>query len=178
VVVLSTAVLQYREVDRLLQRQDAAAPLKPGVEAPRLGVERLGGGPVIGRVDLADRVVIVSFWASWCVPCRAEMPEIVRFVDEWNRDTERARDALFVAVNLGEDPRDIRSITEDPLYRDVIFGLDPDGEAAARWKASALPATFIIGPDGAVLDIIRGYDPKLGLRLHGVLRKHRSGPAP
>jgi len=176
-IVLSTAVLQYREVDRLLQRQDAAVPLRPGTEAPLLETERLGGGPVIAREDLADRVVVLSFWASWCLPCRAEMPELARFVDEWNHDTRRARDALFVAVNLGEDPDDIRSITENPLYRNVVFGLDPDGEAAARWKASALPSTFVIGPEGTVLDVIRGYDPHVDLRLQGVLRKHRNGGA-
>jgi len=172
-IVLLTAVLQYREVDRLLQRQDAAVPLQRGTEVPLLGVERLGGGPMIGREDLADRVVVVSFWASWCLPCRAEMPELARFVDDWNQDPQRAREALFVAVNVGEDPDDIRSITEDPLYGSVLFGLDPDGEAAARWKASSLPSTFVVGPDGTVLDVIRGYDPHVDLRLQGVLRKHR-----
>jgi thiol-disulfide isomerase/thioredoxin len=172
-IVLSTAVLQHREIDRLLQRQDAAVPLQRGTEVPPLGVERLGGGPAIGGEDLADRVVVVSFWASWCLPCRAEMPELARFVDNWNEDPRRARDALFVAVNLGEDPADIRSVTEDPLYESVIFGLDPDGEAAARWKAAALPSTFIVGPDGTVLDVIRGYDPHVGLRLQGVLGKYR-----
>jgi len=172
-VALSTAILQYREVNRLLERGESGVPLKPGVEAPLLEVERLGGGAVIGRKDLADRVVVVAFWASWCLPCRAEMPELARFVDEWNRDAERSRDALLVAVNLGEDPEAIRGITEDPLYKNVMFGLDPDGEAAARWKAAALPSTFVLGPEGTVLDVIRGYHPNLDLRLHGVLRKHR-----
>jgi thiol-disulfide isomerase/thioredoxin len=172
-IVLSTAVLQYREIDRLLQRQDATVLLQRGIEAPLLGVERLGGGPVIGREELADRVVVLSFWASWCLPCRAEMPELARFVDDWNQDPQRAHEAQFVAVNVGEDPDDIRSITEDPLYGSVMFGLDPDGEAAARWRASSLPSTFVVGPDGTVLDVIRGYDPHVELRLQGVLRKHR-----
>jgi len=172
-IVLSTAVLQYREIDRLLQRQDAAVPLQLGTEAPLLRVERLRGGPVIGREDFADRVVVLSFWASWCLPCRAEMPELARFVNDWNQDPQRVREALFVAVNVGEDPDDIRSITENPLYGSVLFGLDPDGEAAVRWKAAALPSTFVVGPEGTVLDVIRGYDPHVDLRLQGVLSKVR-----
>jgi thiol-disulfide isomerase/thioredoxin len=176
-VVLSTAVLQYREVGRQLERLNAAEPLEPGVEAPLLDVERLGGGDAIGRQDLADRVVIVAFWASWCVPCRAEMPELARFVNEWNRDPDRSRDALLVAVNVGEDPEEIRSITEDPVYLDVVFGLDRDREAAARWRANALPSTFVIGPDGKIVDVIRGYGPNLDLRLTGVLRQHRTRSA-
>jgi hypothetical protein len=82
-----------------------------------------------------------------------------------------------LAVNVGEDPEQIRSITEDPLYRDVVFGLDRDGKAAARWRAEMLPSTFVVGPDGKILDVIRGYGPRLNLRLGGVLRKHRTGSA-
>jgi thiol-disulfide isomerase/thioredoxin len=173
-VVLTTGGLQVRQVSRLLDRQDTGIALEPGTAAPVLGVARLDGGGRIGRDDLAGRVVIVTFWASWCLPCRAEMPELVRFVDEWNRDAARTHDALLVAVNLQEDPEDIRSLTDDPLYRRVLFGLDPEGDAAGRWRASALPSTFVLDPDGIVLDAIRGYEPGVRLRIRGALGKHRT----
>ncbi len=174
VVVLSTAVLQYRLVEHLLDRQDATRGLEPGSPAPALEAARPDGS-VLRLTDLADRVVILSFWATWCLPCRVEMPELAEFVETWNSDPNTTKDVVFVAVNVGEQLDDIVPFTEDPVFGDVVFALDPEGEVAERWKVFGYPATFVVEPDGNVLDAVRGYDPGLAFRIRGVLKSYRTG---
>ena len=99
------------------------------------------------RVDLRDlrgRVVLVNFWATWCEPCRAEMPSLERL-----RTRLRGRPFEILAVNHGESGAKIAEFVQrERLTLPVL--LDPDEIASADWKAKGLPMTFLVDARGTV----------------------------
>ncbi|HTM60907.1 MAG TPA: TlpA disulfide reductase family protein [Burkholderiales bacterium] len=123
----------------------SAAELKPweGGATPPLAVEDLKGK----SHDLAEykgKVVLVNFWATWCEPCRAEMPSIDRL-----RDSLKGKPFEVVAVNMAEPLSRIEKFSETmslsfPLLR------DRDGSVGKTWKAKLLPASYLIGRDGRI----------------------------
>lgn len=105
------------------------------------------------EVDLArqrGKVVLVNFWATWCEPCRAEMPSLDRL-------RERFADEGFVilAVNVDEPEQRIRNFLERvPVGFEIL--LDPGMRATRAWNARILPASFLLGRDGRVRYAVRG----------------------
>jgi len=122
-----------------------AQELKPwaGVITPALELPDLEGKPH-RLADYRGRVVLVNFWATWCVPCREEMPSIERL-----RASLQGRPFTVLAVNLAEPESRIRKFLEAvPVSFPVL--LDRNAQTAKAWQARVLPATFIVGPDGVV----------------------------
>ena len=113
----------------------------PGRPAPALKLADLDGKPG-DLAELKGKVVVVNFWATWCPPCRREMPSL-----------ERLRKALpevvVLAVDVGEDVDTVFSFTGtlDPAPEFAIL-LDRDSAAMQAWKVKGLPSTFVVGPDG------------------------------
>ena len=90
------------------------------------------------------KVVLVNFWATWCEPCKEEMPSIERL-----RKSLGDRRFAVLAVNLAEpDARVQAFLAKVPVGFPVL--MDRDAAAARAWKARMLPATFIVGADGRV----------------------------
>jgi len=90
------------------------------------------------------KVVLINFWATWCEPCKDEMPSIERL-----RRSLEGRPFAVLAVNLAEpDSRVQRFLREVPLGFPVL--MDRDTAASKAWKARVLPATYIVGPDGRI----------------------------
>jgi peroxiredoxin len=101
-------------------------------------------GKAHGLADYRGKVVLVNFWATWCVPCRDEMPSIERL-----RASLDARRFAVLAVNLAEPESRIQKFLDAvPLGFPVL--LDRDAKIARAWQAKLLPATYIVGPDGAI----------------------------
>jgi peroxiredoxin len=122
--------------------------------AQELGPWKGGATPALELRDLEGRahrlaayrgkVVLVNFWATWCEPCREEMPSMNRL-----RASLAGRPFEVLAVNLGEPESRIRRfLAEVPLAFPVL--LDTDTSAAKAWGARILPASFLVGPDGAI----------------------------
>ena len=123
----------------------AAQGLKPwpGGAVPPLALRDLAGREH-RLADYRGKVVVVNFWATWCEPCREEMPSMQAL-----RASLAARPFEVLAVNLGEPESRVRKFLEQvPLEFPVL--LDRDSGAAKAWRARVLPASFVVGPDGAV----------------------------
>jgi thiol-disulfide isomerase/thioredoxin len=122
-----------------------AAELKPwaGGATPPLALQDLAGR----RHDLADyrgKVVLVNFWATWCEPCRAEMPSIDRL-----RRSLQGKPFEVLGVNLAEPLSRIEKYLEDmPLSFPLLR--DRDSAASKAWKARMLPASYLVGRDGRI----------------------------
>ena len=121
-----------------------AGTLEPIPDAPPAPALRLAdpSGTVHDLSALADSVVLVNFWASWCPPCLTEMPSLDRLA-------ERLADRGFrvLAVNVGEDPRRAQATLERLGYEGTLL-LDRDQSAFASWGVKVLPTSFVIGSDG------------------------------
>ena len=101
-----------------------------------------------GRLhDLADyrgKVLLVNFWATWCAPCREELPSLERL-----RDALRGRPFEALAVNVAEgESRVRRFLTDVPLGLPIL--LDRDGNAQRAWGVRGLPATFLLDRKGSI----------------------------
>ncbi|MCU0834133.1 MAG: TlpA family protein disulfide reductase [Chromatiaceae bacterium] len=97
--------------------------------------------------DLRGRLVLVNFWATWCPPCRREMPSMERLYQQL-----RDRGLTVLAVDVGEDADTIFAFTGqlDPAPTFPLL-LDPDGKAAADWGVKGLPTSFVVDPEVRVI---------------------------
>jgi thiol-disulfide isomerase/thioredoxin len=95
--------------------------------------------------DYRGKVVLLNFWATWCEPCREEMPSMRAL--KHRMDGVRKDAFIVLAVNYGENEIRIGSFLQQyPLDFPVL--LDPFGEAWRAWRPKLLPASFLIGRDG------------------------------
>ena len=123
----------------------AETHLKPwsGGNTPALARSDLTGR-LVDLKDLKGRVVLVNFWATWCEPCRDEMPSIERL-----RAKMAGRPFEVLTVNYGEGAARIASfLAREKIALTVL--LDPDKETAAEWRAGGLPMTFLVDAEGRV----------------------------
>lgn len=123
-------------------------PLKAGAKVPVLQGTDLSG-KVWRLQDLRGRAVLINFWASWCEPCRAEMPSL--------QELSRAHsDTLVVlAVNLKEsEPTITRFVQRTDLRLPVLR--DADGAIARAWGVRIYPSTVLIDAKGRVKSVVRG----------------------
>jgi thiol-disulfide isomerase/thioredoxin len=91
---------------------------------------------------LAGKAVLLNFWATWCEPCRTEMPSLDALADR-----HRKRDLVILAVNYRETAAVIRTFLEHMPYKATIL-LDADGDAAVEWTPRIFPSTVLIGRNG------------------------------
>jgi peroxiredoxin len=122
-----------------------ALELKPwtGGATPPLELSDLDG-KTHRLADYRGRAVLVNFWATWCAPCREEMPSFERL-----RAALESQRVTVLAVNLAEPEARIRRFLDTMPLRYPIL-LDRDGTTARAWQARVLPATYVIAPDGSV----------------------------
>jgi len=137
--------LRFLAVLLALALPAAAQELKPwpGGAAPPLELSDLQGKKH-RLADYRGKVVLVNFWATWCVPCRDEMPSIDRL-----RASLEGRPFAVLAVNLAEPESRIHKFLEAVPLRFPVL-LDRDTKTTRAWQAKLLPATYIVGPDGAI----------------------------
>lgn len=98
----------------------------------------------------AGRLVFLNFWASWCGPCRAEMPSM-----EVMQAELEGLPFSIVAVNVQEHPEVVRTFVRDHGYTFPVL-LDRTGEVAASYAVRGIPTTYFISPDGMVLGMLIG----------------------
>jgi cytochrome c biogenesis protein CcmG/thiol:disulfide interchange protein DsbE len=99
-------------------------------------------GRQLSLTELRGKVVVVNFWASWCLPCRTEMPVL----EGLHRELV-SRGLAIIGVNAREDKRTIGRYAEE-LGLTFPLVLDPGGKINALYGVFGLPATFIVGRDG------------------------------
>ena len=95
--------------------------------------------------ESAGQVRLVNFWATWCPPCRAELPDLVAYYHD-----HADEGFLLVGVNSQESALQVRTFLNDQGL-DFPVVLDQDGSQMAPYGVSGLPSSFLIGPDGQIL---------------------------
>ncbi len=121
---------------------DADVPAFAPIAAPPTAGTTLDGE----RLDLADlrgTPVVLNFWATWCGPCRKEIPTIAAFA-------KAHPEIAVVGINYQDDPAEARAFEQETgaSWPSIV----DDGPLGATWKVPGLPATFYIDADGQVID--------------------------
>lgn len=107
-------------------------------------------GKEISLSDFKGKKVFLNFWASWCGPCKAEMPHMQQLYEE-----TKDKDIVILAVNVGEDKDKVKGFIEENKYTFPVV-LDIKQEVAIQYGISAFPTTFFIDEEGYVYGGIRG----------------------
>jgi peroxiredoxin len=123
----------------------AAQPLKAwkGGATPALELEDVQG-KTHRLSEYRGKVVLLNFWATWCTPCREEMPSMASL-----EQSLQGRPFAVLAVNVGEGASAARGFGEKMALRFPLL-LDRDMNTTRAWGARVLPASYVIGPDGKV----------------------------
>ena len=109
-------------------------------------------GQSVSLAQYRGQVVVMNLWASWCPPCRAEMPDLQRLSQAYS-----GRGLAIVGVNEGESPERARAFA-DALHIAFPIWIDDQQQYGRVYAALGLPTTVIVGRDGKV---VRGFDGAL-----------------
>lgn len=110
------------------------------------------------------QVVLVNFWATWCGPCRQEMPHLNRLYDKY-----RNSGFTLLAVNIDDDPRTAMATAAKMGLRFPVL-LDTDKTVSKRYDLGSMPATVLIDRDGKVRYLHRGYRDGMELSYEQQIR--------
>jgi len=101
-------------------------------------------GKELPAADLKGKVVLLNIWATWCVPCREEMPQLNALQAELGGDNFEV-----VAINIDKGgPEKAETFLEETGASDLAFYFDPTGKLFATLKAVGMPTTLLLDPEG------------------------------
>jgi peroxiredoxin len=121
-------------------------PLQVGDTAPPFTLKTLDGKDLT-LADLKGKFVLLDFWATWCAPCVAEIPNLKAVHDAFAADPRFA----MVSLSLDDQPADARFFVDSQKLTWLQGFVGPDSSVASAYDATAIPATFLISPDGKIL---------------------------
>jgi thiol-disulfide isomerase/thioredoxin len=151
-------------------------PLHVGDMPPdKLG--RTAGGEQVKLSNYRGKVVIVSFWATWCGPCRKELPVLAGIQKQATRDR-----LVAFAVNWKEDQERFRDVVRAMKSVDLNLVSDSQGYYGREYGVDAIPHMVIIGRDGRIAAIHIGYGeseiPVLVEEINKLLAAPTNSPTP
>jgi thiol-disulfide isomerase/thioredoxin len=129
----------------------------------------------VTRADLAGKVVVIDFWATWCGPCLMELPEIQKLVEHYK---DAKKEVVIVALSEDDNPTEIseiRKLVENKLADRKInldtgtigrIGLDPSNSVGKAFDVEGYPTLVILDGKGVVQSAHVGYNPDAAEPLH------------
>jgi peroxiredoxin len=128
----------------------AKAKAAPNAPAPDFTLRQIDG-PNLRLGEQRGRVVMVNFWATWCGPCRVELPHLDKLHAKY-----RSSGFMLLGVNIDDDPNAAKALAAKMgLKFPVLF--DSEKKVVAAYDLNAMPATVLIDRDGKVRHLHRGY---------------------
>lgn len=149
--------------------QVGGAAIDQTIEAPKAGflapdfTLTTTDGETVTLSALRGKPVIVNFWATWCPPCRAEMPAFEQVWQRFNRG-----EVMILGVNQGENATAVVRFARDYVGTSFPLLLDSRTEVGARYGIRALPTTFFIDADGRIQDVKVGGPLDVATILGGI----------
>lgn len=119
-------------------------PLPPRDAPSALALKDLDGKPHT-LADYKGRVVLINFWATWCPPCRAEMPSMQRL-----KEAMKDKPFTILAVDMAESEAEVRQFLKDikDTKLDFTILMDKDGKALKEWKIFVFPTSYVLDAEG------------------------------
>jgi len=147
-VLIVVAIVLAFAIYKLSRR--GSGPAKPGSPpaavhsvAPDFLLQDLNGQP-LGLANYRGKVVLLDFWATWCMPCRGEIPHFVEFQDKY-----RDQGFQVVGISMDDGPKPVREFYQE-FKMNYPVALGNEKVAEAYGGVLGLPVTFLIGRDGRV----------------------------
>ena len=122
-------------------------------------------GGTVRLSQLKGNVVLVNVWATWCGPCKMELPIVQRMYDRYSD-----RNFVVLAVNVDADRKRVEPFLKRFNISLPVYSAAP--EDVAQMTAMGIPSTFIIGPDRTLIDMAVGFSPDVEERWKKVVEKH------
>jgi cytochrome c biogenesis protein CcmG, thiol:disulfide interchange protein DsbE len=149
---------------------DQAEPsVSKGSLLPDMSLDDLYGGSPVTTKSLHGKVALLNVWATWCGPCRAEIPEL-----EAIHKTYRSKGVEVVGVSVDQPDavEDVKSfVAEQKITYRIV--LDARGELASRFETSVIPTTFLVNRKGEVVwmhvGVLEQKDPEFQKQLSAAL---------
>ncbi|MGH9318148.1 MAG: TlpA family protein disulfide reductase [Thermoanaerobaculia bacterium] len=128
-------------------------------------------GSAVRLSQLKGNVIFLNFWATWCGPCRMELPIVQRLYDRYSD-----RNFVVLAVNLDADRRKIEPFLKRYNISLPVYFAAP--EDAGQMTQMGIPSTFIVGPDRTLIDQFVGYSAAAEERWKQLIEKHLKARKP
>ena len=128
----------------------AVSAIAPSSSAPDFTLRSMGG-PNLRLQEQRGRVVMVNFWATWCGPCRQEMPQLNRLYEKY-----KSSGFVLLGINVDDDTSNAASVAAKLGVTFPVL-LDTDKKVSREYDLSTMPSTVIIDRDGKVRYVHRGY---------------------
>jgi thiol-disulfide isomerase/thioredoxin len=149
IVVILVAGAAWTAASRVPAGAEQATRERARRATPGIELATLDGG----KFRLADHIgqpVVVNFWATWCPPCRAELPAF-----EQVYQSHREKGLVIVGVDVAESPDEVAQfVTQARLTFPIA--LDTSGETTELYRIQGMPTTFFVGRDGKIKDTVIG----------------------
>jgi peroxiredoxin len=129
----------------------ASSAIAPATAAPDFTLHTIGGGANLRLKEQRGRVVMVNFWATWCGPCRQEMPQLNRLYEKY-----KASGFVLLGVNVDDDTGKAAEVAAKLGVTFPVL-LDTDKTVSKMYDLSTMPSTVLIDRDGKVRYVHRGY---------------------
>jgi peroxiredoxin len=150
-----------------------AGAVEPGRPAPSFTVKNERGNPV-RLEDHRGRVVLLNFWATWCKPCREELPRLEALYQRY-----RAEGLVVLAVNLdsARDADKARAL-RDRLGLSFPIAFDPHQNVPSLFDIEKMPSSLLIDRDGVVRYVHAGYAARDEVTIEAMIKRELSRSAP
>lgn len=136
----------------------SAPALEPGAKVPNFTLLNMQDEKV-SLQDFKGQIVILNFWATWCPPCRQEMPEF----NKMDAELRKSGEAVLLTINLTDGQRETKAKVSQFMASNK-YGfrvlLDSEGKAASIFNIRGIPTTVIIDRNGALYEQIVGATTK------------------
>ena len=141
--VLFAALQKPGDASALNEISNSVVPVKVDFPAPGLALENVSGAAE-SLEDFRGQVVLVNNWATWCPPCKAEMPSLQKYYA-----THQEEGFTLVAINAGDGKPEVDKFVSDYGLTFNVW-LDPDGAALNAFKNGNLPNSYVLDRTGTV----------------------------
>lgn len=128
----------------------AFGAIAPSSSAPDFTLHTMNG-PNMRLHEQRGKVVMINFWATWCGPCRQEMPHLDRLYDKY-----KSSGFVLMGINVDDDTRNAAAVAAKLGIRFPVL-LDTDKQVSRLYDLSTMPSTVLVDRDGKVRYVHRGY---------------------